>query len=169
MKPARCRPSRFLPGCHRLGRALLAVLVLAAAGAAQADAALRSAAQLKLALGSTPPCCVIDARPAAEREARPLAEALPYRDDLRIVPTATVVVVADTDARALEVAGVLASAHPGRSIVAVEGGVAAWEAVLAAAGEPPGGRAASFVIPKNTCEQGTPLQHLRTEPRTESK
>jgi len=149
-----------------LVRALLPVAFLAAAATAYADAALRSPVQLKLALRSSPPCCVIDARPAAQREAHPLAEALPYRDDLKIVPTATVVVVADTDARALEVARALAGAHPGNTIVAVEGGVAAWESVLAAqSGEPPGGRAFSFVIPKNTCEQGTPLQHLRTEPK----
>jgi len=147
-------------------RALLSAVVLAAAATAHADAALRSAEQLKLALRSSPPCCVIDARPAAQREARPLAEALAYRDDLKIVPTATVIVVAESDARALAVARALASAHPGKTIVAVEGGVAAWESVLAArAGTPPGGRAFSFVIPKNTCEQGEPLQHLRTTPK----
>jgi hypothetical protein len=147
-------------------RALLSAVVLGAAAAAHADAALRSAGQLKLALRSSPPCCVIDARPDAQREGRPLGEALAYRDDLKIVPTATVVVVAESDARALAVARALAGAHPGKTILAVEGGVAAWQSVLAAqAGEPPGGRAFSFVIPKNTCEQGEPLQHLRTEPK----
>lgn len=137
-----------------------------AATAARADATLRNATQLQLAVRSSPPCCVIDARPAAERAARPLAEALPYREDLKIVPTATVVVVADTDVRALEVANRVAAAHPGKIVVAVEGGIQAWETVLASrAGEPPGGRALGFVIPKNTCEQGSPLQHLRTEPK----
>jgi hypothetical protein len=147
-------------------RALLSAVILGAAAAAHADASLRGAEQLKLALRSGPPCCVIDARPDAEREARPLAEALAYRDDLKIVPTATVMVVAESDARALAVAQALDSANPGKTIVAVEGGVAAWESVLAAsAGAPPGGHAFSFVIPKNTCEQGEPLQHLRTAPQ----
>lgn len=144
---------------------MIAVVALSGT-AARADATLRNATQLQLAVRSSPPCCVIDARPAAGRAERPLAEALPYREDLKIVPTATVIVVADTDARALEVARRVADAHAGKTIVAVEGGIQAWESVLAsAAGQPPGGRAFSFVIPKNTCEQGTPLQHLRTEPK----
>lgn len=143
---------------------LLSAVLYVAAAAVHADASLRSAEQLKFALSASPPCCVVDARPGAERDAHPLAEALAWRDGLKIVPTSTVVVVADTDARALEVARRLEGAHPGKTIFAVEGGIAAWESVLAAkAGEPPGGRASSFVIPKNTCEQGTPLQQLRTE------
>ena len=145
---------------------LLPAALSLGAATAYADAALRSAEQLKFALRSNPPCCVIDARPAAEREARPIAEALAWRENLKIVPTATVVVVGDSDARALEVAQRLAHVHPGKTVVAVEGGAAAWESVLAAkAGDPPGGRAFSFVIPRNTCESGTPLQHLRTEPK----
>lgn len=142
--------------------------VLAGTGAplAHADASLRSESQLRLALRVSPPCCVIDARTEAQRVARPLAEALVYRDDLRITPTATVIVVADTDSRALTVAQGLAAVHPGKTVFAVEGGIAAWEAAAGAiAGDPPGGRAFSFVIPKNTCEQAPPLQHLRTDPK----
>lgn len=147
-------------------RVLLSAVLCVAATATHADAVLRSAEQLKFALRASAPCCVIDARPAAEREAQPLVEALVWREDLKIVPTASVVVVADNDTHALEVARQLAQAHPAKTIIAVEGGVAAWESVLAAkAAEPPRGRALQFVIPRNTCESGTPLQHLRTEPQ----
>lgn len=147
------------------GLALSAVISLAAP-AAHADAALRSVEQLKFALRTHAPCCVIDARSEAQRAAQPLAEALVWREDLRIEPTASVVVVADNDARALELAQQLAQAHPGKTIWAVEGGVQAWASVLAAkTADPPGGRALQFVIPRNTCESGSPLQHLRTAPQ----
>jgi rhodanese-related sulfurtransferase len=148
------------------GLALSAVIGLAVP-AAHADAALRSVEQLKFALRTHAPCCVIDARSAAQRAAQPLAEALVWREDLRIEPTASVVVVvADNDVRALEVAQQLAQAHPGKAIWAVEGGVQAWSSVLAAeTADPPGGRALQFVIPRNTCESGSPLQHLRTAPQ----
>ncbi len=147
-------------------RVLLSATLCVAATAVHADAVLRRAEQLTFALRTSAPCCVIDARPADQREARPLVEALAWRDDLKIVPTASVVVVADNDVRALAVARQLAQSHPGKTIIAVEGGVAAWESVLAAkAADPPGGRALQFVIPRNTCESGTPLQHLRTGPQ----
>ena len=48
-------------------------------------------------------------------------------------------------------------------VIAVKGGLATWEAA-AGQGDPPGGTALTFVIPKNTCEQDAPLQQLRTEP-----
>lgn len=153
----------------RLARFAPLTLLFAAAlgaGQARAGASLRSEAQLQLALRSNPPCCVIDGRPEAQRKARALPEALVYRKGLKINPIATVVVVADSDARALAIARTLASAHPGKTVFAVEGGVVAWQSVersIAAAA--PGGRALEFVIPKNTCEQGTPLQQLRSEPK----
>lgn len=148
-----------------LVRSALAAAVLAAAPLAQAEAVLQDAALLKLALRSGPPCCVIDARPDRLRAQKPLAEALAWRDDLKVAPMATVVVVAESDAHALEVARALAGAHPDARVIAVAGGVAAWESVLASISDPPGGRAPAFVIPRNTCEQGTPLQQLRTAPK----
>jgi len=147
-------------------RAALLAVALGAAALCHAGASLRNETQLQLALRSSPPCCVIDGRAETQRKARDLPEALVYRKDLKINPIATIVVVADTDAQALAIAEVLASAHPGKTVLAVEGGVAAWEVVASAiAAEPPGGRALNFVIPKNTCEQGAPLQQLRTDPK----
>lgn len=148
---------------RRICLAACAVALIAAASAAHADASLRSAAQLKLALGTHPPCCVIDARTEAQRKSRPVHDALPYRKDLTINPTATVIVLADTDAQALSVAQTLARAHPGKPILAVAGGVAVWESVVAdISAAPPGGKALSFVIPRNTCEQAPALQNLRS-------
>lgn len=145
---------------------VLAALMLSASIQAHAAASLRNEMQLGLALRVSPPCCVVDARTAAEREASPLDEALVYRDDLRINPTATVVVVADTDEAALAAADSIAAAHPGSPVLAVEGGVPVWQRVLARINaEPPGGRAIQFVIPKNTCEHGPALQQLRTAPQ----
>lgn len=145
---------------------LLIATLLGAAAHAQGAASLRNEVQLKLALRASPPCCVVDARAEAQRQTRTIAEAVVYREGLKINPTATVVVVADTDERALAVAEAIAGAHPGRSVFAVEGGVDAWVSVVAAINaEPPGGRASQFVIPKNTCEQGPALQQLRTAPK----
>ena len=145
---------------------VLAALMLSDSVQAQAAASLRNEMQLGLALRSSPPCCVVDARTAAERKALVLDEALVYREDLRIKPTATVVVVADTDEAALAVAESIAAAHPGSPVLAVEGGVLAWQRVLARINaEPAGGRAIQFVIPKNTCEHGPALQQLRTAPQ----
>jgi len=145
---------------------VLAVFLLTASVQAHAAASLRNEMQLGLALRVSPPCCVVDARTAAAREASPLDEALVYREDLRINPTATVVVVADTDEAALAVADSIAAAHPGSPVLAVEGGVLAWQRVLTRINaEPPGGRAIQFVIPKNTCEHGPALQDLLTAPK----
>lgn len=145
---------------------VLAAFLLTASLQAHAAASLRNEMQLGLALRASPPCCVVDARAESERKALALDEALVYREDLRINPTATVVVVADTDEAALAVAESIAAAHPGSPVLAVEGGIVAWQRVLALINaEPPGGRAIQFVIPKNTCEHGPALQELRTAPK----
>ena len=74
---------------------VLAALLLGASVQVLAAASLRNEMQLGLALRASPPCCVVDARTEPERKALALDEALVYREDLRINPTATVVVVAD--------------------------------------------------------------------------
>lgn len=141
---------------------VFAAAIVGAAMPTYAAASLRSEAQLNFALRASLPCCVVDGRSEAQRAARPLAEALPYRDGLKITPTASVIVVADTDARALAIAESLAKTHSESPIFAVQGGIAAWEAVQAAiAADPPGRHGLNFVIPSNTCEQGPPLQQLR--------
>jgi hypothetical protein len=120
-------------------------------------------AQLVHALQEGLPCCVIDGRGENSRKKQPLADAIAYRPDLKIEPTAAVVVVADNDRLAQKIAGELDAAYPGKRIIAVQGGVGVWEAALVAASQAaaqtPG---FSFVIPKNTCESGTPLQQLKS-------
>jgi len=142
--------------------------------AAHASASLRDEVDLIQALQLEPPCCVIDARSQINRQQHALTDALPWRAGLRIVPTASVIVVGDDDPGALKVANVLAKQHPGKAIYVVRGGVIAWEFVQKALakvsssradGAPPIG--GSFVIPKNTCESGETLQVLSS--KTKSK
>lgn len=150
---------------------LLMAAALLGAAPAWAGVDLSGVTELTHALQSAPPCCVIDARSEDSQRQHPLADALRYRSGLQIVPTAAIVVVADRDQEALRIAAILLKAHPGKTIHAVKGGVAAWESVLKslsapqssqAPGAPPG---ISFVIPRNTCETGTPLQILQGIPK----
>ncbi|OIP10174.1 MAG: hypothetical protein AUK49_05035 [Betaproteobacteria bacterium CG2_30_68_42] len=137
------------------------------AAPAHAGATLADQNQLRDALIAGEPCCVIDARSAANRKSRPLPGALLWRADLKIRPTAAAVIVGDRDADSLTIANTLARWHPGKTIIAVKGGLATWQAASAAAanaGAVPGGSAQSFVIPRNTCESGTTLQELQSGP-----
>ena len=112
------------------------------------------------------PCCVIDARAPASQKKDALPDALPYHPDLVITPTASVVVVADSDADANASAEALADKYPGKRIIAVMGGLTAWQSASKAARAAffvPGGTSQSFVIPSNTCEQGAPLQTLQRD------
>lgn len=147
---------------------LLAMLCLAFTGAAHAQVSLKDKAQLVAALSAKPPCCVIDGRAAASRKREALKDALPWRSNLTINPTATVVVIADRDQDALGIADVLGRKHPGKPVFAVKGGLPTWKAttlsLLAAAGmDAAMNGPVTFVIPANTCEQGTPLQELRPD------
>ena len=142
-------------------RLILSVLVVLAALEAQAGTTLGDRRQIGAALALLPPCCVVDARSALPRALRPLKDAIAWSKDIRIVPTGTVVVVADSDKEALAVARRIAARFQARHVLAVKGGFDTWRDVLAAAAEP--GMPATFVIPKNTCEQGTPIQILRSD------
>lgn len=154
---------------QRCAQGALGVMAFGLSQGAWAQASLRDEVDLIEQLKPSPPCCVIDARAESARHKRPLPEALVYRADLRIVPTAAVVVVADDNAAALKVADKLAEQHPGKSIYAVRGGASAWgfvtkaleKAQASSAGAPPAG-GIGFVIPKNTCESGTSLQLLNS-------
>lgn len=142
-------------------RGLIALLLLLGTMLAHAEVVTMGKAQLQHALQEGPPCCVIDGRSEKSRRQRPLADALVYRADIKIVPTAAVVVLADEDRQARKIAEALAAAHPGKRIIAVEGGLAVWQAVQASATQSVAQRGGiNFVIPKNTCESGTPLQEL---------
>jgi len=139
----------------------LVLLLLSEWATGQGQVALLDKPALRQTLAQNPPCCVVDARGEATRRAKPIKDALAYRSGLRINPTATVVVVADSDARALATARALNQAHPGKPVIAVKGGFAVWQAMLIDA-EPKHGvqGSTSFVIPRNTCEQDAPLQQL---------
>ncbi len=133
-----------------------------------ADVSLLGGNELKLALKDSPPCCVIDGRKELNRATAPLTEALPYRPGLSIKPTAMVVVLADNDSEALRIAGIFEKQHPGKPILAVKGGLKAWQAATASLSSAPAsdgapGSTLQFVIPHNTCETGQPLQKLQSK------
>jgi hypothetical protein len=150
----------------RLLRILVLVAATTLAGGVRADVEAMDKLQLQFALKASPPCCVIDGRRPESRNRHPLADALPYVEGIKINPTASVVVIGDGDRQAKGIAAALAKAYPGKRIIAVKGGVGVWEAAVASLAKAAAGGATSyqFVIPKNTCESGTPLQQLRSGP-----
>ena len=140
---------------------------LLASGLVQAEVALLGSDELSFVLKDSPPCCVIDGRKELNRAQKPLPGALPYRPGLSITPTSIVVVLADSDREALRIAGLFERQHPGKSILAVKGGLPTWQAATAAPSSPPAadgapGATLQFVIPHNTCETGEPLQKLQS-------
>ena len=147
------------------------MLALSTSGFVQAEVVLRGEAELTQALKKNPPCCVIDARSEGRQLNAPLADALRYRTGLQIIPTASVIVVSDSDKGSLAVGETLAKQHPGKAIYAVKGGVTTWESVRkslekVSASQAPGiSKGISFVIPHNTCETGEPLQVLTSKPK----
>lgn len=141
----------------------LLFVFLVGAGFARADVVPMAKPQLVHALQEGQPCCVIDGRSAGSRKKQPLTDAIAYRPGLKINPTAAVVVLADNDRQARKVAGELDAVYPGKRIIAVQGGIEVWEDALMAASQAAAGTPSfSFVIPKNTCESGTPIQQLKS-------
>jgi hypothetical protein len=139
---------------------LVATVSAIFAGVVWADVLLHDQAELEAVLKAAPPCCVIDARVPKQRQSQPLANTVPYREGVTVTGTGTgpVVVLADTDARAVEVGGKLATATKDRRVLAVKGGAATWRALVAP--DPATAMPKSFVIPSNTCQNGPPLQTL---------
>lgn len=119
--------------------------------------------QLVAAMDKQAPCCVIDARAAAKRIAKPLPDALVYKKGMKVNPTAAVAVIGDTDESATRAANDVAATNAAPQVIVVKGGMRTWEAAMARGSAAPGA-ARLFVIPKNTCEQDTPLQTLRSAP-----
>lgn len=153
--------SRGMLGIAALGWAL----TVAALPSNAATASLRDDAQLTALLAKSPQCCVIDARSAQRRRDAELPGALIYAADLRIKPTSVVIVLADADARALEIARTLARSSA-FDVYAVKGGYVAWQSVeirLQAEASKPGSKF-TFVVPYNTCEQGKPLHVYEAKP-----
>jgi hypothetical protein len=148
-------------------RWIFSVLAAGLASTAQAEVQLYDKNQLVSALGANSPCCVVDGRDEGRRQRQALAEAVLYRPGLKVAAgDAPVVVVGDNDKQASQVGEALAKDQPSKRILVVKGGLPAWQATLVALKDaPPGGYAIQFVIPKNTCEQGTPLQKLLSRPK----
>jgi len=110
---------------------------------------------------------LLDARSAEAQRIAPIAFSTRYQTTMPI-KKGLVLIVADTDAAALEMAQ---SIHAGSdcTVFAVKGGAEAWQRVSLNA-SPPSAMSDSFVIPMNTCEQGKPLQELkRNKPWLEPK
>lgn len=151
---------------RRFGTELLGSALVALCPSSQAAIALlQDDAQLASRLVDSPQCCVVDARSTQRRNDAALPGALTYRDGMRVKPTSAVVVIADTDARALAVARTLTQTGP-HDVYAVKGGLPAWrsvEARLRAEAGKPGSRY-TFVVPFNTCEQGKPLHVFEAKP-----
>jgi hypothetical protein len=103
---------------------------------------------------------LLDARSAAAQRNIPIAFSTRYQITTPI-KKGLVLIVADTDAAALEIAKSIPAASD-RFVFAVKGGGQAWQRVVAKAtlGTSVSG---SFVIPKNTCEQGKPMQELKRD------
>lgn len=135
---------------------------------AHGGVALLGGKELSAALKDSPPCCVIDGRKELNRIKVPLPEALPFRAGMSIKPTATVVVLADTDSEALRIAGIFEKQHPDKPILVVKGGLKAWQVATTNMSSAPAtdgapGATLQFVIPHNTCETGEPLQKLQSK------
>ncbi len=144
---------------------LCSLVLMAMADAALAQVTSMGLEQLQFAVKVSPPCCVIDGRRSEIRGKHPLVDALPYREGMKLNPTASVVVIADKDRDARKIAGALALSYPDKKIIAVKGGIRTWEATLHALAKGPTGGPTSynFVIPRNTCESGSPIQSLRSK------
>jgi hypothetical protein len=102
-------------------------------------------------IGKEPNCQLLDARSAEAQRLSPLAFSTRYEKTMP-VRKGLVFLVADSDEAALEIVRSI-PADAERSVYAVKGGADAWQRVqskLATVVAP------NFVVPKGTCELGTP-------------
>lgn len=110
---------------------------------------------------------LLDARSAGAQRDAPIAFSTKYRKVMPI-KKGLVLIVADTDAAALEIAQSIPGAAD-RNVFAVQGGAKTWQRVVSSTSSA-SAMPDSFVIPMNTCEQGKPLQELkRNKPQQEPK
>ncbi len=146
-----------------LGRWTALVIGLGAAlPSAAAGVVVYDQTGLTAALARGAYCCVVDARSDSERKRDPVDQAVLYRKGLKVTPSAAVVVIADSEAEGLRIGKLVARDNQAKDVFVVKGGAGVWRASLATAqGAPPSSM--TFVIPKNTCEQGKPLQSLKSD------
>lgn len=123
-----------------------------------AEGVLLEESALSAKLDQTQDYQLLDARSAEAQRNNPIAFSTRYQSTTPI-KKGLVLIVADTDAAALEIAKSIPVASD-RYIFAVKGGCDSWRRVMAKVplGTPVSG---GFVIPKNTCEQGKPIQELK--------
>lgn len=140
--------------CSCLALLLLPTLSFGAEGSLLEEAALSAK------LEQTQDYQLLDARSAAAQRNIPIAFSTRYQVTTPI-KKGLVLIVADTDVAALQIAKSIPVARD-RFVFAVKGGDQAWQRVMAKAtmGTSVSG---SFVIPKNTCEQGKPIQELKRD------
>jgi hypothetical protein len=137
---------------------LLLAMALASAPGFAADAQFIEEVALQKIVSKDQDYQLMDARDPEMQQIAPLAFSTRYKLNVPITK-ALVLVVADTDAEALEVARSIPAAE-GRAVYAVKGGFEIWQRVIKQAASP-AAASKSFVIPKNTCEQGKPIQELK--------
>lgn len=136
------------------------VCLLCPLAASAAEVTLLDEAALAAKLQQQADYQLLDARSDAAQRLVPIAFSVRYRINTRI-QNGLVLVVADTDAEAVEVAASIPAAA-GREVYAVQGGGPAWQRVML---NMPSQSASSktFVIPHSTCEQGVPLQEVKRD------
>lgn len=134
------------------------VLLACPLSASAAEVALLDEAALAAKLQQSEDYQLLDARGDEAQRLAPIAFATRYRINTTI-RNGLVLVVADTDAAAVEVAKSI-PATVGREIYAVKGGESAWKRVMLSMPSP-SAASTTFVIPKNTCEQGKPLREVQ--------
>lgn len=151
-----------MKGIHRCLLAI-AFLFFWLSSAYGATAALADRYVLSKLLRSMLTCQVIDARSPGNVKRQPIDSGELYKSDM-VIKRGMVVVVADSDRQALEVAKVL-SKWSGQDIYAVKGGYETWKQVQKETAKPPAGAESimppSFVIPSDTCQQGPPLHEFK--------
>lgn len=137
----------------------MALLLSPVSGLAAVDLLLDEAG-LSAKLDQVQDYQLLDARNAEAQRNSPIAFSTRYQKTTPI-KKGLVLVVADTDAAALEIAKAIPAASD-CSVFAVKGGSAAWQRVMARVPQITS-VSGSFVIPKNTCEQGKPIQELKRD------
>jgi hypothetical protein len=142
-----------------LRRFCLVVLLLPALSFAAGELLLNED-DLAAKVAKEPDYQLLDARSAGAQLNAPLAFSTKYQKVMPI-KKGLVLIVAETDAAAVEIAQSI-PAVADRTVFAVKGGAEAWKRVAAKAA-PPSAMSDSFVIPMNTCEQGTPLLELKRD------
>jgi hypothetical protein len=127
-----------------------ALLILPALSLAAGDLLLNEGS-LGAKIGKEANYQLLDARSAEAQRLSPLAFSTRYEKNMPL-EKGLVFVVADSDAAALEIAQSIPAGND-RSVFAVKGGADAWKRAQSKAATVV---APNFVVPKGTCELGTP-------------